>query len=153
MPPIAFPTTAGTRCAPDSVLELLAVIWKYSGTENMSCRVSVSLGFPPVSDTSTYPELCRALERYDGKREDGISSVEDLERQDRLLLLFLDGNKSKQKNSAEAEEDGNGGMAPRDLDAPDLQGQEQRQDRQGKQDGALEVDAAELALLADRAVD
>ena len=37
-PPTAFPTTAGTRWAPATVLELLAVIWKYSGTENISCR-------------------------------------------------------------------------------------------------------------------
>lgn len=36
-PPTALPTTAGTRCSPDSVLESPPVTWKYRGTENIIC--------------------------------------------------------------------------------------------------------------------
>lgn len=43
-------------------------------------------------------------------------------------------------------------MRPWELDAADLNREEQGQNHQGEQDGALEVDAGELALLAGRAV-
>lgn len=99
---------------------------------------------------STYPELCRSLASQDGKGKDSIAAVEDLQRQDRLLLPLFNGNKDKHKNCAEGKQRKNDWVGPGELDTPELDRQEQSQNRQSKQDGALEVDALEFALLAAR---
>ncbi len=96
--------------------------------------------------------MSRALHSQDGKRKDGISVLEDLKRQDGLLLALLDSDKDEQKNGAEDKEAQDAGVRPGELDAADLDRKQQGQDDQGEQDGALEVDAGELALLAGRVV-
>ena len=120
----------------------------------MSCGMPVNFSSDPVFELcDTYPELSGGLEPQNKKGKDCVAQLEDLEGQDRLFLTLLNGDKYKQKNNAEAEENEKDRMTPGNLGARELDGQKQCQDGQGKQDGALKVDTAELALLADGAFD
>lgn len=74
--------------------------------------------------------------------------MEDLQGQNWLLLSLFDRNEHKQKNHADGKQRKNEGVRPGEFDTPEFDGQEQGQNCQSKQDGALKVDTLEFALLA-----